>query len=229
LEVMNAMMLPILLAFFLQATRTEMTPPSVVSVEAPLSPYGAVQGGVALADLTIGRDGNVERAQLLDGTVPFSDETLRVVPSWHFNPARSDGQPVVSHVGVLTLFRPAALVNFGATLGVGGPSFGFHAPSPGKSDHSAFPQSITDPGYPHNSIAFGTVVLEVKIDKAGHPTDIRVIQDIQSLTENSKSAVRNWRFVPAVDSGEFVEGKVIVAIAYLSPVGQSSAPVPTPH
>jgi outer membrane biosynthesis protein TonB len=221
------MMLLVFLAFLLQSTRTEVTPPSVISVEAPLSPYGAVQGGVALADLTISSSGNVERAQLLDGAVPFSDEALRVVPSWHFNPARSDGRPVVSHVGVLTLFRPAAMVNFGATLGVGGPSFGFHAPAPGKSDHSAFPQSISDPGYPQNSIAWGTVVLEVTIDKAGHPTDIRVIQDVPSLTENSKSAVRNWRYLPAVDSGESVDGKVIVAIAYLSPVG--SGPVPTPH
>ena len=222
LEVMNAMMLLILLAFFLQAARSEFTPPSVISAEAPVSPFGVIQGGVALADLTINSDGSVEKAALLRGSSPFSEETLRAVRSWRFNPARSTDRYVTSHVGVLTLFRPAAMLSFG----VGGSTFGFEAPAPAKSDHSAFPQSITDPGYPQNSIAEGTVVLEVTVDNVGHPINIRVIQDVPSLTENSKSAVRNWRFLPAVESGKSIEGKVVVAIAYLQPVQANFA---TPH
>jgi TonB family protein len=112
-------------------------------------------------------------------------------------------------------FNPAALV---AIVGVAGGSYGFNAPAPAKVNHPAFPQSISDPGYPQNSIAEGTVVLEVTVDKGGNPIDIRVVHDIPTLTEISRSAVRSWRFLPAVDSGETVEGKVIVAIVYQRPV-----------
>ena len=208
------MMLILFVSLFLQTAGSTVTPPSLLSVNAPVSPYGVVQGGVALADLTVGSAGSVERTALLQGSSPFSEETLRVVGSWRFIPAQMADRPTSSHVGVLTVFRPAAL----GTFGVGGSSFGFQKPVVAKSDHSALPESITDPGYPQNSIAEGTVVLEVTIDKTGHPSGTRVIQDVPGLTEPSRFAVRNWRFLPAVDSGETVEGKVIVAIAYQRPV-----------
>src|SRR3954462_2737515 len=107
------MLLVIFFSLFLGAARTEVTPPSVLYVEAPISPYGAVQGGVALADLTVGSAGNIERTTLLQGSSPFSDETLRVAGMWRFNPARMSDRYITSHVGVLTLFRPAAISNFG--------------------------------------------------------------------------------------------------------------------
>jgi len=208
------MMLIVLLSLFLQAAGSALTSPSVLSVNAPVSPYGVIQGGVALADLTVSSSGNVERTALLQGSSPFSEETLRVVGSWRFLPAQLANRPTASHVGVLTVFRPAALGNFG----VGGSSFGFQKPTVAKSDHSALPETISDPGYPQNSIAEGTVVIEVTIDKTGHPSGTRVIQDVPGLTEPSRFAVRNWRFLPAIDSGETVEGKIIVAIAYQRPV-----------
>jgi hypothetical protein len=127
------MMLTILLSLFLQAAGSRVTPPSVLSVNPPVSPYGVIQGGVALADLTVSSAGNVERTSLLQGSSPFSEETLRVVGSWRFIPAQMADRPTSSHVGVLTVFRPAALGSFG----VGGSSFGFQKPVVAKIDHSA--------------------------------------------------------------------------------------------
>src|SRR5437773_1529316 len=98
------MIFRIALALLMQITPVTFTPPSATSVAEPVPPFGAVRGGTVFADLTVNSDGNVERSSLLHGSSPFSDETLRVVQSWRFLPARSQGRPIASHVGVLTIF-----------------------------------------------------------------------------------------------------------------------------
>jgi hypothetical protein len=191
-----------------------LTPASLESVVEPKPIPTTVQGAVVLADLEVGREGKVLGAVLIHGSNPFSDEMLRVVRSWRFRPAISSDRPVDSQVGVLTIFRPASFGNYG----VGGPTLGYSGVAPSRADHGPLPWFISDPGYPVNSIAQGTVVLEINVDRSGGSAGIRVIRDVPGLTEHSQNAVGNWRFYPAVQSGERVVGKLVVAIVYPRPV-----------
>jgi len=204
--------LSILALSFLLATG--LIPASVQSVVEPRPIPNAVQGSVVLADLLVGMDGSVLHASVVHGYNPFSDETLRAVKSWRFSPATAAGRRIDSHVSILTIFRPPALGNYG----LGGPTLGYPGVAPGAFDHPPFPQFVSDPGYPVNSVGQGTVMLEVSIDRSGAISGIRVIRDVPGLTELTINAVGNWAFYPAVQSGERVHGKLVVAVVYVRPV-----------
>jgi TonB family protein len=62
--------------------------------------------------------------------------------------------------------------------------------------------SAVDAVYPLNSVASGTVVLEVSLDGTGKITDIRVVRGIASLTEPAEDSVRQWTFKPAKLNGK---------------------------
>jgi len=74
--------------------------------------------------------------------------------------------------------------------------------------------SAVGPVYPVNSIAQGTVVLEVTIGPSGRVEQVRVIRDIPSLTSESVKAVRGWSFRPARLDGRPVRTVIPVAFTF---------------
>jgi TonB family protein len=71
--------------------------------------------------------------------------------------------------------------------------------------------------YPLQSVASGTVVLEVTLDNAGKITDVRVVRGIPSLTESAERSIRQWKFRPAQLDGEPVHSKVTAAFSFVPP------------
>ncbi len=168
-----------------------------------------------LADVLVDLQGRVGEVSILQGMEPFNDSATRAIKQWRFSPASLNGRSVASRVGVLTVFRPAALGN----TAVGGPSFGYKQPTPlQKNNHPPLPLAITDPGYPPGSTAMGVVIIELTVDQKGIPSNIRTIQDVPSLTDVARDAIRSWRFMPAMESGQPIDGTLIVAISFLRPV-----------
>jgi TonB family protein len=54
---------------------------------------------------------------------------------------------------------------------------------------------------PWNSIASGTVVLDVSLDATGAVGGVTVLRDVPSLTNAAESAVQSWQFEPAIAAG----------------------------
>jgi TonB family protein len=77
--------------------------------------------------------------------------------------------------------------------------------------------STVDVIYPLQSVASGTVVLEVALDDAGKITDVRVVRGIPSLTESADRSIRQWKFQPAHLNGEPVHSKMAVAFSFVPP------------
>ena len=77
--------------------------------------------------------------------------------------------------------------------------------------------SVVDATYPLQSIASGTVVLEVSLDETGNITDVRVVREIPSLNEPAEQSVRQWKFHPAELDGKPVPSKVPVAFSFVPP------------
>jgi TonB family protein len=71
--------------------------------------------------------------------------------------------------------------------------------------------------YPLQSVASGTVVLEVALDDTGKITAVRVVRGIPSLTESAERSVRHWKFRPARLDGAPVNSKVVVAFSFVPP------------
>jgi TonB family protein len=77
--------------------------------------------------------------------------------------------------------------------------------------------SAVEAVYPLQSVATGTVVLEVSLDEVGKITDVRVVRGIASLTEPAEPSVRQWKFQPAEFDGEPASSKIVVAFSFVPP------------
>jgi outer membrane biosynthesis protein TonB len=199
----------VILALLLQ-----LSPAKLVTVVPPNPPLNAIAGTCVLADVAVDIRGSVGEVTILQGTGAFRDSATGAIRQWKFSAARENNQSKPSRVGVLTVFRPAAIGN----SSVGGPSLGYKQPTPTTNNHPPLPRSILDPGYPQNSTSNGVVILELTIDRKGVPSSVRTIRDVPSLTEVSREAIRSWSFMPAVESGEPVEGTLVVVFSFLRPV-----------
>ena len=78
--------------------------------------------------------------------------------------------------------------------------------------------SAVEVAYPWNSIAEGTVILEVTVDHWGEIEDVRVLRDVPSLTEPARKAVKKWKFKPATLNGKPVTATIPVAFAFRTQV-----------
>jgi len=72
--------------------------------------------------------------------------------------------------------------------------------------------------YPPNSIAAGTVVLQLTIGRSGQLEETKVIRDIPSLTQEAVRSAKKWKFRPAALDGKPVSTKVIAAFSFVRPV-----------
>lgn len=76
---------------------------------------------------------------------------------------------------------------------------------------------VVDVVYPLQSVASGTVVLEVSLDEDGKITGIRVIQGIASLTEPAEYCVQQWKFKGAKLDGKPIASKIVTSFSFVPP------------
>ena len=78
--------------------------------------------------------------------------------------------------------------------------------------------STMGPSYPANTVAGGTVVLEVTVSASGEIKDVRVLQEAKGFMQQALEAVRKWKFKPASLDGKAVTASVPVAFSFSQPI-----------
>jgi TonB family protein len=71
--------------------------------------------------------------------------------------------------------------------------------------------------YPIQSVAAGTVALEVKVDSSGQVVAVKVLRDIASLTPEAVRAIKNWKFEPGTLNGREIPSNVVTAFLFTNP------------
>jgi len=189
--------------------------PRVTTVIPPAVPLNVVFGNTVLALAEVNEVGTVTHVRLLQGAAPFTEEAVKSISQWHFDPAHLDSHAVATEISVVMMFRPAA---FGNAF-VGGPSLGFTPPEVPKGDHPLLPHFIFDPGWPIvRYMNPGVVVFELDITASGRVDWIRIVRDVPATADFAKDVVMQWDFTPAVVNGSPVNSRMIVAISFLFPV-----------
>jgi TonB family protein len=86
-------------------------PPPLVApraIEAGTVPYpqGAHGEASVIVEVSVGRDGHVQNARIIEGPEPFASAVLAAAPSWTYEPARRGDVTVVARVRMLVQFTP---------------------------------------------------------------------------------------------------------------------------
>jgi TonB family protein len=170
----------------------------------PVLPTTAVGGGEVLLDVAVDVRGDVTGVTPLRATPPFTGMFANAVQGWSFRPARDLGIYSPSHVLVAVVVRPPALT-FPSTHG--------EPPQDVAVPRAELPVPVTlaVPAYPPMAHRSGVVLIEARIDTAGHVTRVRVMQSAPPFDSAASEAAWRCTFRPAR-----VRGTPAVSLVYLA-------------
>jgi outer membrane biosynthesis protein TonB len=164
----------------------------------------------------ISEEGEVRNVQVRRDIASVTEEAVRSVKTWKFEPAKFNGKAVPSRMTVAVTFNPAALLTANNPL----PPL-IHQDDEARIQSSFQPPQVTRATFPtHAGYALwpGTVILQASIDEAGKAQSTKVLRDAPPFTTGAVRAIEDWRFMPATLNGRPVESKVVLVFCFRQPI-----------
>ena len=179
-------------------------------------PDSAVTGVVTLG-VSVDASGAVENVTVIRDLPPLTAAAQDALKNWKFGPAVKNGKFVAGNVRVHIVFNP---FNVGdPDAGAGQEASGGQGDS-GSSDDDFQPaqlQSATYAQYPENTVASGTVLVQLNVDPDGTVQGARVMKGSGPLAGAVTRTVKSWTFTAASYKGNAVRSVVPVAFVFASP------------
>lgn len=182
--------------------------PVPLSIVGTLYPPEALFGGDVLLDALVDSNGKLADVRVVAGDSPFVETVLSAVRTWTFEPARSGGHAVGTRVGIVFQY-PQSLLPAVVSKVHKHPEL-----VASSDDHPALPLLTIEPNYPANSVAQGSVALDMLVNAEGQVTSTSVLQNVDSLTDPTIAAVRQWMFLPGEKAGAKTDSVVIVVVTF---------------
>jgi TonB family protein len=179
-------------------------------------PFANNSSGWVVLDVLISEKGEVKNVQVRRDLVPLTEEAIRSVRTWTFEPAQFDGKAVTSRITIAVTFNPAKVVVDQVPL----PPL-IHQDDEARIQSSFQPPEVTlatFPKFPIEALSPGTVILEATIDEAGKAQSTKVLRDVSPFTAEAIRAVEDWRFMPATLNGAPLTSKAILAFVFSEPI-----------
>jgi TonB family protein len=191
----------------------EYAPPDVLSASNIAYPVNTQATGAVSLLLSLDSNAQIQNMQPLRDTPPLTSAVQDSVQLWTFRPATSKGNPVPSEISLTVIFNI-----FNPAGGAAYQSLVLAPAQPANPDAAQFtPPQINLASfakYPAASVAQGTVVLDVTISSSGQPKQIRVINDVPTLTQQAISAIKTWKFNAATFKGQPTPAPIIIAFVF---------------
>jgi len=194
------------------AAQAKFQPAAAVSVSAiPDQPLSA-QNGTLVLDVRVSATGEVADIQVRRDLAPLTEEAIRSVKTWKFEPAKLEGRYVPSRITVAVNFNPPSASSADVPL----------PPLMPQEDEtrvkSSFqPAEVTFakmPAFVYGAFGPGTVVVAVTVNEKGKVKRVKVLRDAPPFTAHAIQAAANWRFVPATLKGKPLQSTVILAFVF---------------
>jgi TonB family protein len=186
--------------------------PSVVSATEIVYPVNTTTTGMVSLLMTLDASGSVQNALVLEDIPPLTAAAQAAVQNWKFKASSAQGKSTGGLLPVYIVFNP---YNPAGTAPTGG---GLKTPRPmNPNQGNAVPPQVRLASYamyPANTVATGTVVLSVSINKSGHTTEIKAVHGVHPLTDAAVKVVQQWGFQPATSNGEPVSGRICIAFVF---------------
>jgi TonB family protein len=77
--------------------------------------------------------------------------------------------------------------------------------------------SFAYPDYPVNSVAWGSVLVQVTVDSAGNIKHLDLLHGMANFNSFAQEALKKWRFRAATLRGKAVTSKVVIAFIFQPP------------
>jgi TonB family protein len=170
--------------------------------------------GFVTLDANVDPSGSVQNVRVVRDVPSLTDAALTAVKNWSFSAAQLNGSAVAGRMRVNVVFNP---FNPGG-VGIPGEALGAAGPTNGGGDF--VPAKVTAANYatyPANTVASGTVVLDVHVGKNGKVEQVKAVRGTDPLTAAATSAVKSWKFAPATYQGKAVSSRLVVAFVFASP------------
>ena len=178
-------------------------------------PPNSIANGTVVIKASIDDLGRVQDVKVICDVVSLSPAAVEAVKSWKFRPATLAGKPIPSSVSIAVVFNPALDNPPKAFL-----TCASRGPDEQTQDQFFSPPQALEvvyPRYPIQSVAAGTVVLELTVNPVGEVENVRILRDIPSLTNNAVETTKNWRFRSAALNGRSVPSTTVVAFLFRRP------------
>jgi hypothetical protein len=195
-------------------------PPEVASASDVYVPYQVVLDGLFVLDVSLDEDGTIQKVDALRDPGAMLGATKTSVRSWKFQPASKEGKSALSRMTVSFVYRPA---NNGIAAAV--PPKGFSPVLPPDQSESAargnyVPVGVLSfayPEYPANSVAWGSVVVQLTVDGSGAVKDVDFLHRMEGYNSLVSDALKKWRFQAATFNGKPITSKTVVALVFQTP------------
>jgi TonB family protein len=215
---------------------------SAVKPEYPqMAKFAGVYGTVRLA-ATISRDGHVEDLKVISGHPMLVQAALDAAKQWVYARPVLNGQPAEVKTEISIDFTLPPHGSGGSAAQVEKyPSVTIHDEPPWSEASTTLhgPSNLVnrpipvlvyrkEPEYPNAAKQLGahsTVVLDVRIDKAGRVQEAKVVSGHPLQVQAAKDAVMEWRYRPTVIGGEPVEAQDRISLTFV-PTHDDSAQTP---
>jgi TonB family protein len=193
-------------------------PAKVTSAGDAYIPFQVMIDGFFVFDVLLNDDGAVERIDALRNPGAMPGAAKASISSWKFQPASKNEEPTPSRMTVSFVYRPP---NYGNAAAVAPKDFAPVLP-PDQPESSAhyIPVGVLSfayPAYPVNSVAWGSVVVQVTVDGSGDVKAVEFLHGMPGFNDLVSDALKKWRFQAATFDGKPVTSKTVVAFIFQSP------------
>ncbi len=176
-------------------------------------PINAKTPGFVTVDVRVDATGAVQNVIVIRDLPPFTEGTVAAVKTWQFTPAMVEGQGVPGTVRVEAVFNPYN------PSGVGLPGLSLQPPAAGAVGDFQ-PADLSQASYakyPPNTVANGTVVLQMHVGRDGQIHGVVAVRGKGGLIGAATAAVKSWGFTPAKYKGKAVSSDVATAFVFAMP------------
>jgi TonB-like protein len=188
-------------------------PPDVVTAGEISYPLDSIASGIVTVSINLDAAGQVQNVQILRDIPSLTGPTVAAVKSWTFAPGKLEGKPVASSLNVSVVLNPGDLRTQNLDLAPLQPTMppdppGYLPPEIATASYA---------NYPINSVAAGTVVLDITVGKSGEIKRLLPIRSVPSLTSPAISAVKSWTLNAATFNGKASTSKLIIGFVFRPP------------
>jgi len=176
-------------------------------------PLNTSTPGFVSLDVIVDSSGKLQNVIVVRDVPPLTDAVQNSIKHWQFSPAIEGGQAVTGVVQIDVAFNP-----FNPSgVGLPGPSLQPPNATGGGNFQPANLQNATYATYPPNTVAYGTVVLQVRVGSDGKVHRVTAVSGKAELSAAAIAAAKTWAFAPATYKGKPVGSDVVVAFVFPQP------------